>query len=103
MNINGLVLGGSTHEPTVIAVQFDTNVAMIFVRCSRLETGAAEFAWARGWLGLPHELGAQLQGKDVCGKGFPCLGVIVGQPFYEYMGDLFGVRDEETKYCRRAP
>ena len=31
------------------------------VRCSRPETGAAEFDRARGWLGLPRALGAYVQ------------------------------------------
>ena len=45
-------------------------IETIPVRCSRPETGAAEFDRARGWLGLPRALGAQLQGKDVRGKDF---------------------------------
>ena len=40
-------------------------IATISVRRSRPETGAAEFDRARGWLGLPRVLGAQLQGKGV--------------------------------------
>ena len=45
-------------------------IATMSVRRSRPDTGAAEFDRARGWLGLPRALGAQLQGKDVRGKDF---------------------------------
>ena len=45
-------------------------IATISVRRSRPETGAAEFAKAVGWLGLPGATGAHLQGEDVRGEAF---------------------------------
>ena len=37
------------------------NIAMISIWRTRLETGAAKFDWARGWLGLPSAVGTQQQ------------------------------------------
>ena len=66
-------------------------IATISVRRSRPETGAAEFDRARGWLGLPRVLGAQLQWCRSYGRR--ALRATYGRwPNFAAIADFFGTR-----------